>query len=107
MKERRINKEYVERYSKVVLTQPLAHNTCIQQTYYKEGKKWRLTYSSSSIHHICPYDGVYRNCRDCGGLEDDFDLKFCTNKTQFVSTGALVERIIDCKKAGLKVEFLD
>ena len=104
---KRIKVEDVEFYNKIILTQPLAHDTYLRQTYDKEGKRWRLTYSSTSIHHVCPYDGIYRNCKDCGALEEDFDVKFCINKMQFVSTAALIERIIDCKKAGLEVEFLE
>ena len=107
MKERRITTRYIEQYNKVILTQPLAHGVDMKQIYDKEGKRWRVSYSSTSIHHICPYDGVFRNCRDCGALEEDFDDKFCTKKISSVSSGALVERIIDCKKAGLEVEFLD
>lgn len=107
MKERRINKEYVEQYNRVILTQPLAHDTILQQIYIREGKRWRITYASTSIHHICPYDGVFRNCKDCGALEDDFDLEFCGKKTMFISSGALVKRIEDCKRAGLDVELTD
>lgn len=107
MKERKITKEYIDRYNKVILTQPLAHDTNIQQIYDKDGSKWRLIYASTSIHHICPYDGIYRNCKDCGALDEDFDVEFCRKKTQFVSTAALVERIIDCKRAGLSIELSD
>lgn len=107
IKERRINKEYVEQYNKVILTQPLAHDTILQQIYERDGQRWRLSYSSTSIYHVCPYDGVFRSCRDCGALEEDFDIEFCRKKTQFISTGAIVERIKDCKNAGLKVELTD
>ena len=104
---RRINKGYVNQYNKISLVQPLAHEVCMEQTYDKDGNRWRLTYSSTSVHHICPYDGVFRNCADCGALNEDFDVEICTSKRQYVSTGELVNRIIDCMKAKLEVKFLD
>lgn len=105
MKERRITTRYIEQYNKVIFTQPLAHGVEMKQIYDKEGKRWRVSYSSTSIHHICPYDGVFRNCSDCGALDEDFDTKFCTKKIQHVTTGVLVARISDCKAAGLEVEL--
>lgn len=103
---RRINQKYVDQYDKVVLTQPLAHKKYIKQIYEKFPAGWRLTYESNSVHHICPYDGVFRNCADCGANDENFDVKFCTNKLMLISTAALIERIKDCMKARLNVEFL-
>ena len=106
-KTRRINENYIKRYDRVVLTQPLAHNTVLQQIYDKTDRGWKLHYSSNSIHHVCPYDGVFRKCSDCGALNDDFDIKFCTNKQQTISIGALNGRIQDCLKANLQVDFIN
>lgn len=104
---RKVNKDYVNQYSKIILTQPLAHEKYIRQTYDKIDKGWKVTHSTNSAYHICPYDGIFRNCKDCGALEDDFDVSFCLNKTQIVSAGALSGRINDCLGAGLKVDFID
>lgn len=107
MRERRINKEYLNTYGQVILTQPLAHGTVMKQVYTKDGNRWQLSYESNSAYHICPFDGVFRNCRDCGALEEDFDIEFCRKKQSYISTGALIERINDCKKAGLNVQLID
>lgn len=104
---RRINQNYIQRYDRVVLIQPLAHNTELRQVYDRTDKGWKLTYETSSIHHVCPYDGVFRNCNDCGALDENFDIKFCTNKTQYYTIGALCERVLDCVRAGLKVDFIN
>lgn len=104
---RKVNKDYVNQYGKIVLTQPLAHGKYIQQTYTKEGLTWKVVHSSNSAYHICPYDGQFRNCKDCGALEDDFDVKFCLKKQQLISSTALSGRINDCLKAGLEVKFID
>ena len=101
------SKKYIEQFNQIKLTQPLAHNTYIQQIYNKKDNGWELTYSSTSVYHICPYDGIFRSCKECGGLDDDFDINFCLKKIEHVSSGALVGRIIDCVKANLKVEYLD
>lgn len=102
---RSVNKNYLDRYDRIILTQPLVRGTNMQQVYDKMDKGWKLTYQSTSVHHICPYDGVFRNCKECGALEEDFDVGFCMDKIEVVSSGALIERINDCKRAGLDVEF--
>lgn len=104
---RRVNKDYVNQYSKIILTQPLAHNKYIQLTYDKVDKGWKATYSTNSAYHICPYDGIFRNCRDCGALEDDFDVKFCLKKQQIISAGAVSVRANECLAAGLDAQFID
>ena len=82
---RKVNKDYVNQYRKIILTQPLAHGKYIQQVYTKEGLTWKVTHTTNSAYHICPYDGIFRNCKDCGALEDDFDIKFCLKKEQILS----------------------
>ena len=104
---RKINKDYVNQYSKVIMTQPLAHGKYIQLTYEKDDIKWRARYSTNSAFHICPYDGNFRNCRDCGALDDNFNVNYCLKKEQVISAGALSNRINDCLKAGLQVQFVD
>lgn len=102
---RRITKDYVDRYNEVEFIQPLAHGKQVKQIYSKFPAGWRVLYASDSAHHICPYDGVFRNCVECGGLEEDFDISYCTDKMQVISSAALIERINDCLKAGLEVRF--
>lgn len=105
---RKVNKDYVSQYKKIIMTQPLAHEKYIQLTYEKDiDGRWKTRYSTNSVYHICPYDGIFRNCKDCGALEEDFDISFCLDKTQIVSAGALSGRINDCLSAGLKVDFID
>ena len=106
-KARRVNKDYVNQYSQIILTQPLANNNNIQQIFTKSTKGWIVSYTTNSIYHICPYDGFFRSCKDCGALEDDFDIEFCTNKIEVLSGGAVSERVNDCLKADLKVQFID
>lgn len=102
---RRITKDYIEQYDEIEFTQPLAHGKYIKQVYSKFPAGWRVLYTSNSAHHICPYDGVFRNCADCGALEEDFDVQFCIDKVEMIDTAALVGRIKDCMKAGLEVNF--
>lgn len=105
---RKVNKDYVSQYSKIIMTQPLAHEKYIQLTYEKDiDGRWKARYSTNSAYHICPYDGIFRNCKDCGALEDDFDVKFCLKKQQIVSSGALANRANDCLSAELDVQFID
>ena len=104
---RKVNKDYVNQYNRVILTQPLAHGKYIQLIYDKVDKGWKATYSTNSAYHICPYDGIFRNCKDCGALEDNFDIKFCLKKQQILSAGTLSNRINECYNAGLEVKFID
>lgn len=103
-KKRKINKDYLDAYNKVVLVQPVKNGEIVQ-TYERERKGWKLTYSTTTVYHICPYDGNFRKCRDCGALDEDFDVSYCLKKLQVLSAGALCNRINDCIAAGLEVKF--
>lgn len=104
--KRKVTESFIKDYDRVVLTQPLAHNKYLKQVYDQCNKGWLLSYVSDSVHHICPFDGVFRDCKECGALDEDFDTNFCTNKVQLISSRALVKRIKDCMSAGLEVKFL-
>ena len=106
MAQRKINKDYLNDYSEVILIQPLKSGD-IRQTYTKGKGGWKLTHSTTSPFHICPYDGIFRDCKVCGALEDDFDINYCLDKIRVLSSGAVVNRINDCIGAGLEVKFID
>jgi hypothetical protein len=104
---RRITKDYIEKYDKIVFTQPLAHQKYLKQIYNKYDNGWLISYDSDSVHHVCFFDGVFRDCKECGILEDDFDISYCVSKTESISSAALIERINDCMKAEIEVNFLN
>lgn len=110
---RKLRKEYLETYRSIIFTQPLINGNWVKVGWEQEYKGdnptgiWVGVYMTSSVYHICPFDGSFRNCVDCGALEPDFSIEFCTNKTQRISTAALIERIIDCQRAGVQVEYFE
>lgn len=105
---RKVNKDYVSQYKKIIMTQPLAHEKYIQLTYEKDiDGRWKARYSTNSAYHICQYDGNFRNCKDCGALDEDFDIEFCLNKEQILSAGAVSIRVNECLASGLEVQFID
>ena len=108
---RKVNKDYLKNYTKVIMTQPLAKGNKLFMTFNLNDDKewWTATYSTNRecVYHVCPYDGQFRNCKDCGALDDDFDVKFCLKKKQVYSAGAVCTRINECLKAGLDVQFID
>ena len=108
---RKINKDYLQNYTKVIMTQPLPKGNKLFMTFnLNDDKEWcTASYSTNREcgYHVCPYDGQFRNCKDCGALDDDFDVKFCLKKQQVYSPGAVCTRINDCIKAGLNVQFID
>lgn len=106
--ERRINENYINNYDRVVLTQPLAHNTKLQQIYTKnKDGKWTLLYMTNSVFHVCPFTGAFIKCNECKYFNADKDNLCCDGLTQIISTGALCSRITDCIKAGLQIEFIN
>ena len=105
--ERKVNAKYVDNYGTITFTQPLSKGRYIEEVYTKTPKGWLLMYTSNSTYHICPYDGQFRNCSDCGASDEKFDMNFCLNKRQYFSTAALVERIDLCQKAKVKVKFME
>ena len=108
---RKVNKDYLQNYTKVIMTQPLPKGNKLFMTFNLNDDKewWTASYSTNRecVYHVCPYDGQFRNCKDCGALDDDFDVKFCLKKQQVYSPGAVCTRINDCIKAGLNVQFID
>ena len=105
MKDYKINGYRLSEYQSIVFYQPLAHNKKIKEIYTKTPKGWGLRYESDSVHHICPYDGVFRNCADCGALDEDFDISYCTDKKQYFTDKELFNRIQKCLKAQLGVDY--
>ena len=103
---RRITEKYIEQYDRIVFNQPLAQQKYLKQIYDKCNKGWLISYQSDSAYHVCFFDGVFRDCKECGILEDDFDISYCVNKTELISSAALIDRISDCRKAGLEVKFI-
>jgi len=104
---RRITEKYIEEYNRIIFTQPLAHHKHLKQIYDKCSKGWIISYKSDSAYHVCFFDGVFRDCKECGILDKDFDISNCVRKTELISSAALVERINDCMKAGIEVSFLN
>lgn len=102
----KMTKDYIEMYDRIILIQPLAHQKYLNQIYDKCDKGWLISYESNSIHHVCFFDGVFRDCKECGILDEDFDISYCVNKTELISSAALIDRISDCRKAGLEVRFI-
>ena len=102
-----INKDHIETYSTIIFTQPLSGGRHMREIYTKVPNGWEIRYDSDAPQHICPYDGMFRDCKSCGALEDDFDIKYCTNKITRVSSKVLVDRIKKCQAANLEVQFVD
>lgn len=94
-------------WTQVILIQPLINDRELRQKYVKiNPNSWQLIWESTSAYHICPFDGAFRSCNDCGAGEEDFDTAYCDSKIIFVDDKELLERISDCKKAGLKVQIV-
>lgn len=102
-----INKDHIEGYSTIIFTQPLAGGRRIREIYKKVSYLWEISYDSDAPYHVCPYDGIFRDCKSCGALDDDFDIKYCTNKITRITSKTLVDRIKKCQAAGLDVQFIE
>lgn len=104
---RRKNKSFLDQYETVILTQPLANSHYIKQIYDRTPDgKWFLTWESNSTYHICPYDGVFRKCEDCGAASDDFNMDYCKKFYTYIDDTELSARIRDCKRANLEVNYV-
>lgn len=88
----------------IVLTQPLNKGYYIQQVYFNKPEGWTLRWDSNYPKHICPYEGIFRNCIDCG-LNEEID--YCLHKAQIVSKKELIRRIKLAEDAGCEVKFAE
>lgn len=91
----------------IVLTQPLNKGYYIQQVYYNKPNGWMLRWDSNYPKHICPYDGIFRSCYDCGIDEEDFEVNYCLDKEQIISKKELIKRIKLAEGAGCEVKFAE
>lgn len=107
MGNRKITDKYIANYSTVVMVQPLSKGRYIEQICLRRPRTsdWSVSYVSNSAYHICPYDGIFRNCKECGIDNEDFDAKFCTNKQQIISDKEMAKRVNECQAANLKVKL--
>ena len=103
---KKITRGYVEHYNTVVFTETLPSGRHIEQTYTKTPKGWLAMHSTDSAYHICPYDGVFRQCQECGADKEDFDVEFCKSKREYITGDELAARCNDCLAADVPVKFL-
>lgn len=107
MSQKKIKLDELKLYESIKLYQPLLHGEIIL-TYAKVAEdRWFADYSTTSAFHICPYDGAFRKCEECGALEEDFDVGFCISKRQLVTTKELCNIVNRCYQSDIKVDLIE
>lgn len=101
----KVTPEYVETYTSICFEQPLKNNKYLREEYSRTEDGWECRYSSNSTYHLCPYDGQFRACKDCGISDADFDIDYCLSKQQTIPTSLLIKRIKLCQSAGVPITF--
>lgn len=91
----------------VRLIQPLSKGYHIEQVYSRKSNGWLLHWGTNYVSHICPYDGIFRSCSECGIDEEDFDVNFCLNKEEIVSDKEMIKRIKLAEKAGCEIKYVE
>lgn len=100
----KITKGYVNRFDTIKFTQTLPSGRCVHETYYREpGKEmWRIQHTTDSAYHICPYDGIFRECNECDAVlksaNDDEIIEKCLQKLERISSEGLAHRCTLCEQ---------
>ena len=109
----KFTRNYVNRYSKIVLRQPLKEGRFIEQIFEKihgsgrpEGA-WKVSYNAFSEYPICIYDGVFRSCESCDKNINGIGETGCTGTNKVITGSEVAERCNDCAAAHLRVDFMD
>lgn len=108
----KITKGYVNRFDKIKFTQVLPGGRKVYEEYIRKPntEKWYVQHSSDSAHHICPYDGIFRECVDCeeyeNAVDDEDFVEGCLARTEWVLSTELARRCTLCEKGkGGKVDY--
>ncbi len=108
----KITKGYVNRFDKIKFTQVLPSGRYVYEeyTWHPLIKQWYIQYSSDSVYHICPYDGIFRECKDCEvyneAIDDEKFIELCSARTCWVSSNELARRCTLCEKGkNCKVDY--
>lgn len=106
----KITKGYVNHYQTIKMTQTLPSGRHVYVTYTKiENKdRWQAAYSTDSAYHICPFDGRFINCPDCGVCSTDKEHEeSCVSHKEVISSKEMASRANACAKApDCTIEFL-
>ena len=108
----KITKGYVNRFDRIKFTQVLPSGRHVYEEYTRQPHKemWCIEYSSDSAHHICPYDGVFRECIDCEvydkAVTDEDFVELCLAHIIRIDSTELARRCMLCEKGiNCKVEY--
>lgn len=104
---KKVTKGYVNRFDviKFIDTLPSGRHVYEIYTRVRPETMWTIMHSTDSTYHICPYDGIFRNCSDCGANAEDFDVQFCLDKLERISSEALAERCTLCEAAQVPITY--
>jgi len=108
----KITKGYVNRFDKIKFTQVLPSGRSVYEEYIKHpyADEWYIKYSSDSAHHICPYDGMFRECVDCEvydeAVDDEDFVELCLSREIRIDSTELARRCTLCEKGtNCKVDY--
>lgn len=100
----KITKGYVNRFDLIKFTQILPSGRRVCETYFKQPnvEEWTIQYTTDSAYHICPYDGIFRDCGNCdvyeeAGDEEDF-IERCLAHIQRINSMELARRCTLCER---------
>lgn len=108
----KITKGYVNRFDLIKFTQVLPNGRHMFETYFREPNKetWKIQHSTDSAYHICPYDGIFRECGECEvvleSANDEEIVEKCLQKLERISSEGLARRCTLCEQtADCKVDY--
>lgn len=98
---RNITKGYIKHYERIKMEQTLPSGRHLRVEYMRiPTGKWVAKYETDSVYHICPYDGVFRNCKDCEAYnEEDEKMNSCILHSDVVTDDEMVSRAVACAAA--------
>lgn len=108
----KITKGYVNRFDRIKFTQLLPSGRHVYEEYIRQPhtENWYMKYSSDSAHHICPYDGMFRECIDCEvydeAVDDEDFVELCLSHEIRIDSTELARRCTLCEKSkNCKVDY--
>ena len=100
----KITRAYVVRFDEIEMEQLLPSRRKITVKWHKRpDKSWIPFYSTDSAFHICPYNGQFKDCRDCIAYSEDMVIwdKNCNDiwEKEAINSNEMASRATACANA--------
>lgn len=106
-------KGYINRFNKIILTQPLANGRFVQQIFTRlpifkgQNYQWEITYKNFSEFPFCEYRGEFIDCDKCYNNTARPPKSFCKKKVERIDSNEIIHRCEAAQSADINIDLIN